>query len=93
MEFEGGGLPHRGREASDGGVQHRSLHCLLIAEATDQPALAHSKGRGESANRGYGLAGTYEPVADAAQRFLTAAARQKVPALALQPGQTITLAA
>jgi L-ascorbate metabolism protein UlaG (beta-lactamase superfamily) len=42
-------------------------------------------------DHGYELRGTYEPVADAAQRFVTAAAHQNVPTLAMQPGQTITI--
>jgi L-ascorbate metabolism protein UlaG (beta-lactamase superfamily) len=42
-------------------------------------------------DRGYELHGAYEPVADAAQRFVTAATRQEVSTLALQPGQNITI--
>jgi L-ascorbate metabolism protein UlaG (beta-lactamase superfamily) len=42
-------------------------------------------------DHGYELRGTYEPVADAAQRFLTAAAHAEVRTAALQPGDTITI--
>ena len=42
-------------------------------------------------DRGYELDGVYEPVADAAQRFVAAATRQDVPTLALHPGQNITI--
>ncbi len=43
-------------------------------------------------DRGYELPGTYVPVTDAAQRFVAAAAGQAVPTVALQPGETISIA-
>lgn len=43
-------------------------------------------------DRGYGLHAVYEPVDDAAQRFLAAAAQHEVPARRMQPGQSITIA-
>jgi L-ascorbate metabolism protein UlaG (beta-lactamase superfamily) len=42
-------------------------------------------------DHGYELDGTYEPVADAASRFLAAAADQQVPARILRPGETIAI--